>query len=312
MIGYLSTQRGEQVDHLLAGEELVGGRLPELVALLVPLVEELGAGAVQRDGEVLVAAGGVAGLVDGVEDELDRLLVVEVGGEAALVADVGVVAGLLEDGLEAGGRPRRPCGCPRRSDLAPMGMTMNSWKSILLSACLPPLMMLAIGTGRTRALAPADVAVERQPVRGGGGLGGGQADAEDGVGAELPLVRRCRRRRSARGRGPTWSAGVAADDHLGQRVVDVGDGLGDALAAGSASCRRRGARPPRGCRCWPPRGPPRGRACRRPGSRRPRRSGCRGCRGSRGRGRRRSGRIRLATGSSGGRRSRRRGPGRSA
>ena len=33
-------------------------------------------------------------------------------------------------------------------------MTMNSWKSILLSACLPPLMMLAMGTGRTRALAP--------------------------------------------------------------------------------------------------------------------------------------------------------------
>ncbi len=42
----------------------------------------------------------VAGLVDGVEDELDRLLVVEVGGEAALVADGGVVAGLLEDALE--------------------------------------------------------------------------------------------------------------------------------------------------------------------------------------------------------------------
>ena len=91
---------GEQVDHLLAGEDLVGGRLPELVALLVALVEELGAGAVERDGDVLVAAGRVAGLVDGVEDELDRLLVVEVGGEAAFVADVGVVAGLLEHALE--------------------------------------------------------------------------------------------------------------------------------------------------------------------------------------------------------------------
>ena len=35
----------------------------------------------------------------------------------------------------------------------------------------------------------AEVAVERQAVGGGGGLGGGQADAEDGVGAELALVR---------------------------------------------------------------------------------------------------------------------------
>ncbi len=75
---------GEEVDHLLAAEDLVGGRLPELVALLAALVEELGAGAVERDGDVLVAAGRVAGLVDGVEDELDRLLVVEVGGEARL------------------------------------------------------------------------------------------------------------------------------------------------------------------------------------------------------------------------------------
>ena len=43
---------------------------------------------------------------------------------------------------------------PSANVLAPTGMTMNSWKSILLSACLPPLMMLAMGTGRTRALAP--------------------------------------------------------------------------------------------------------------------------------------------------------------
>ena len=30
---------------------------------------------------------------------------------------------------------------------------------------------------------------------------------------------------------PTWSAGVAADGHLGQRAVDVGHGLGHAFAA---------------------------------------------------------------------------------
>ena len=37
---------------------------------------------------------------------------------------------------------------------APTGITMNSWKSILLSACLPPLMILAIGTGRRVVCAP--------------------------------------------------------------------------------------------------------------------------------------------------------------
>ncbi len=37
---------------------------------------------------------------------------------------------------------------------APTGMIMNSWKSIGLSACAPPLMMFIIGTGRTRACVP--------------------------------------------------------------------------------------------------------------------------------------------------------------
>ena len=33
-------------------------------------------------------------------------------------------------------------------------MTMNSWKSVLSSACLPPLRMFAMGTGRVRAIGP--------------------------------------------------------------------------------------------------------------------------------------------------------------
>ena len=37
---------------------------------------------------------------------------------------------------------------------APTGMIMNSWMSIGLSACLPPLMMFIIGTGRVRANTP--------------------------------------------------------------------------------------------------------------------------------------------------------------
>jgi hypothetical protein len=37
---------------------------------------------------------------------------------------------------------------------APTGMIANSWKSIGLSACTPPLMMFIIGTGKVRAEVP--------------------------------------------------------------------------------------------------------------------------------------------------------------
>ena len=37
---------------------------------------------------------------------------------------------------------------------APTGMIMNSWKSIELSACTPPLTTFIIGTGSTWALGP--------------------------------------------------------------------------------------------------------------------------------------------------------------
>ena len=43
---------------------------------------------------------------------------------------------------------------PSRKVSAPTGMIMNSWMSTLLSACWPPLMILAIGTGMSRAITP--------------------------------------------------------------------------------------------------------------------------------------------------------------
>ena len=73
---------------------------------------------------------------------------------------------------------------------SPTGWIMNSWKSTLLSACLPPLRMFIIGTGSVVGAGAAEIAVERQPDRLGRGLGDGHRDAEDGVGAELGLVGR--------------------------------------------------------------------------------------------------------------------------
>ena len=71
---------------------------------------------------------------------------------------------------------------------APTGMIMNSWKSIELSACTPPLTTFIIGTGQDVGVRAADVAVQRQLELVGGRLGDGEAGAEDGVGAEAGLV----------------------------------------------------------------------------------------------------------------------------
>jgi hypothetical protein len=85
----------------------------------------------------------------------------QVRRKAALVADVGVVARrpqlFLERVEDLGAHPH---GVGELS--APTGMIMNSWMSIGLSACAPPLMMFIIGTGRTCADGAADIAVKRQ------------------------------------------------------------------------------------------------------------------------------------------------------
>jgi hypothetical protein len=72
----------------------------------------------------------------------------QVGREAAFVADRRVISLAPSARPSARGTPRHPMRRPSRKLLAPTGMTMNSWKSTLLSACAPPLRMFIIGTGR--------------------------------------------------------------------------------------------------------------------------------------------------------------------
>ncbi len=48
----------------------------------------------------------------------------------------------------------QPMRSPSENDFAPVGMIMNSWKSIGASECAPPFMMFIIGTGSTLALGP--------------------------------------------------------------------------------------------------------------------------------------------------------------
>ena len=121
---------------------------------------------------------------------------------------------------------------------------MNSWISRPLSACAPPLMMFISGVGQRRALRAAEVAPERQADGVGRGARDRHRDAEDGVGADLRLVRRAV--------GLEEDAidlrlveRVETDDARAERLHDVVDGLHARPCRRSASCRRRGARSPR-------------------------------------------------------------------
>ena len=129
----------------------------------------------------------------------------------------------------------------------------------------------------------ADVAEQRQVGGVGGGVGDGERDAEDRVGAELAPCWACRRGRASPGRraaarsaskpisaGPisSMTASTAFCDALAAVAVLVAVAQLDRLEA--RRWRRRRERP-------------RGRSCRRRGRPRPRRWGCRASRGSRGR-----------------------------
>ena len=129
-----------------------GALFPFALIVIGPVLKELCRGAVERQHDI--RAGLVAGGVDRLHDEAKRRVGRrQVGGEAALVAHVGIVSGVLE-------RRRRVwnTSTPVRSASAklgaPTGMIMNSWKSIGLSACTPPLTMFIIGTGSSRAATP--------------------------------------------------------------------------------------------------------------------------------------------------------------
>jgi len=117
-----------------------------------PVAEEFGRRAIEREHDV--AAGRVAGLFDRAHDEFERVPGRgEVGREAALVADRGRKAGVMSPFL----RVWKISAPQRRASAklgAPTGITMNSWKSILLSAWTPPLTMFIIGTGSITASSP--------------------------------------------------------------------------------------------------------------------------------------------------------------
>ena len=87
-----------------------------------------------------------------------------------------------------------------------------------------------LGDRQDPGAGPAQVAVERQPVRIGDRPGAGQRDAEDGVRTKLGLVGRPVELDQGCVDGGLV-LGVRTDQLGGDRGVDVGDGLEHALAA---------------------------------------------------------------------------------
>ena len=138
--------------------------------------------------------------------------------------------------------PRRAwkISAPTRSaslnELAPTGITMNSWKSTLVSAWAPPLRMLHIGTGSRSARAPPTIAWRSAPMCSKSGTRSSAAAArraaidtrERRVGAEPALVGG-----AVEGDHRLVERGLVqllADDRLGDLAVDVGDRRPHALA----------------------------------------------------------------------------------
>jgi len=77
-----------------------------------------------------------------------------------------------------------------------------------------------------------DVSVERDTLLSGGGLSNGHGDTEDGVGTELSLVLgSIELVEESVDSGLVLDVDVLLDQSRGDLVVDVGNGLGDTLAA---------------------------------------------------------------------------------
>ena len=158
----------------------------------------------QSSAEDDVVARLVAGRLDRLHDEAQRFVgALQVRREAALVADVGVVAGVLQRLLQR--VEHLGAHAHRLGD----GAGADRHDHELLEVDRVVGVRAAVDDVHHRhrqqpGLRAADVAVERQLRLVRRRLGDRQADAEDGVGAEPAPCWRCRRGRSSSGR---WRPG---------------------------------------------------------------------------------------------------------
>ncbi|KAI3494687.1 hypothetical protein L1887_40503 [Cichorium endivia] len=184
------------------------------VEVVLALLVELGRGNVERDVHLAL----VAGLGDGLGEDLERLVGrLDVGSESALVTDVGGVNAVLgvDDLLEV---------------VVHLGADLDRLGEALGARGDDHELLEGKGGGLDAAQV-GEVLVEGETLLAGTGLGDGDRDTEDGVGAELALVGGAVELDQEvvdlllRGDGEAGLDELGSDD-----VVDIVDGLGDALA----------------------------------------------------------------------------------
>ena len=192
------------------------------------VVEDLADRRVERDRDVV--AGRVARGLDALDQRLQRRLVgLEVGREAALVADGGVQAALLERRLQRvedlGAHPQA-LGEARRADRDDHEL-LEVHRVVRVGAAVEDVHHRHRQDVRRFA---AEVAPQRQVLLGRGRPRGRERDAEDGVRAQARLVLGAVELDQLAVEARLVER-VVAGDRLGDLAVDVADGLRDALAA---------------------------------------------------------------------------------
>ena len=212
--------------HQLGGGQLVAAAFLENIPLLLRVIK-LAAGHVEREEDLF--PGLVAGVARGGEDRLERLLhAAERRRETALVANGGGEALLFQHSLESVKNlgDRAQAFAERVEALRHDHEFLKIDRGIRVGA--------AVDDVRHRhrqyvGLRAAEVAKERLAGRVCRRLGAGQRNGEDGIGAEGGLVvgaveieHRLVDRRLV--------GGIDAGERREHLVVDVGDGLPDALA----------------------------------------------------------------------------------
>ena len=173
------------------GREIVGEfSRRQLQALgcqvIASIAMELGGRAIETDDDLL--AGGVAGPLDGLENQIERRLVAgQVGGEPAFVADSGRHATRVEqllEGLEDLGPATQRFAKRRQAQ-------RNDHELLHVQAVVRVRTAVDDVHHRHRQLharRPTEIAVQRQPGVFRGRLGDGQRYREHGVGAQPRLV----------------------------------------------------------------------------------------------------------------------------
>ncbi len=215
-----------EVDHLLARARLaLGGE--DVLAVLV----EFGRGRVESNEHVV--SGYVPGLVDGLNDDGDGLFVgLQVRGESSLVADSDRVPLGLQHFLERVEDLRAHA--DRVGEAVGAGWDDHELLYVdVVVGVLAPVDDVHEGNGEESGSHSADVPVERNVERVGGGLCACQRDAQDRVGAQAALVLG-----TVEGdQKLVYDRLVVClepDDLGSDDLVDVADGVQDALAAVSA------------------------------------------------------------------------------